>query len=69
MAILPTYSQEKESWRPIRPLLGMAVSPVPGDARTDGGGGRWRLLMTYLDGTVLSYEIMRRMPGWGLLVV
>ena len=69
VASLPSYDAERLRWRPSVPLLGIAVSPVPGDAMTDVGVRRYRLLMTYLDNTILSYEIKRCMQGMPELVV
>jgi len=53
--------------RPAAALLGLAVSPVQGRQMEDGknGGGwrgiegrrRWRLMMIYTDGNMLSYEL------------
>lgn len=50
--ILPLKVHEDS--RPNVPLAGMAVAPLQGKAR------RWRLLMHYLDQTVLSYELYRK---------
>ena len=68
-AILPRQSQERRNLRPDTPLLGMAVSPVQGHRASDAGHRRYRLLMTYYDHTILSYEIFRESPGGELLIV
>ena len=71
-AILPFHSQEKKDVRPEQPLLGMAFSPIQGQGtRTQGPGGMprtYRLLMTYYDHTILSYEIYRETPEDELMV-
>ncbi|KAL2355924.1 hypothetical protein BJ546DRAFT_840398 [Cryomyces antarcticus] len=54
--ILPFHSQEKAGQRPNAPLLGVAVGPIQGTAG-EGRTRRWRLMLHYLDYTVLSYEI------------
>jgi len=45
------------------PLLGIAVSPQPSsepwDARKSTRPRRWRLMLTYFTGAVLSYELSR----------
>ncbi|KAI9802805.1 MAG: hypothetical protein M1833_001404 [Piccolia ochrophora] len=71
-AILPFDSQELRGVRPYEPLLGIAAAPIQGRQKgsTSAGIGtrrekwkalertrRYRLMLTYLDGTVLSYEI------------
>ena len=72
--VLPFASQEGRGERPHSSLLGIAVAPVQGRElekkdsweRLDESGrtaGRWRLLLTYQDNTVLSYELWR---GGGL---
>lgn len=67
--------------RPETPLLGFAISPILGSdtstsrsssssvAGEKGRTGRYRLLMTYYDHTVLSYEISRGESGDELLVL
>ena len=69
--VLPFHSQDVENKRPLTVLVGVAVSPlvVPGREFTDGVGSygsrarhqsdRWRLILTYADHTVLSYELWR----------
>lgn len=48
---------------PPRPLLGIAVSPQPSseawDARKSARPRRWRLMLTYFDSSVVSYELSR----------
>lgn len=62
--ILPFKSQEECGFRPAgKPLLGIAASPIPGSLGLDASPGRrrrWRLMLTYSDFTILSYEI--RLP-------
>ncbi|KAL2064894.1 hypothetical protein VTL71DRAFT_4034 [Oculimacula yallundae] len=57
--VLPLTTHEKE-YRPNAPLLGMAVGPLQGKDQ-DGGVQRkiWRLMLHYMDHTVLSYELRR----------
>lgn len=57
--ILPLTIHEKE-FRPNIPLMGMAVGPLQGKDK-DGGVQRrvWRLMLHYMDHTVLSYELKR----------
>jgi hypothetical protein len=44
------------------PLVGLASSPVP------GAKGRWRLILHYLDHSILSYELWRGERGDLLLI-
>ncbi|CAD6579299.1 MAG: hypothetical protein ASARMPREDX12_009120 [Alectoria sarmentosa] len=76
--ILPSSSEEGKGLRPRKPLMGMAVGPVQGqekalpqDSPRMGAGHprRFRLLMTYCDHTILSYEISRPNGEESLLVV
>lgn len=66
--ILPFCSEEAKGMRPRRPLMGMAVGPIQGQEtalphESPRMGAqpprRFRLLMTYCDHTILSYEISR----------
>lgn len=79
--ILPRRSEEEEEIRPWCTLHGVAISPVP-EPRTDGislyGQGnerqgpalkKWRLVLHYLDHTILTYIIMNSKDGEDLLVV
>ena len=50
---IPLEEQERGGKRPPFPLIGIAVGPVQGSTR------RWRIILTYLDGSILSYEICR----------
>ncbi|KAK4691647.1 hypothetical protein P7C71_g5394, partial [Lecanoromycetidae sp. Uapishka_2] len=74
-AIVPFKSQEDQGLRPKVVLMGMTISPVqgyhlPNPNGTDeseplprmqaGLSRRFRLLLIYVDHTVLSYEISRR---------
>ena len=65
--ILPRQSQEVRGERPVFPLVGLTASPVQGMESAEGGQGkggggvrRWRILMLYVEGTMLSYELTRR---------
>jgi hypothetical protein len=59
--ILPLKVHE-DGHRPSVPLAGMAVAPLQ-TSETVGkeglGGKRWRLLLHYVDHTILSYELFR----------
>ncbi|KAL9067824.1 MAG: hypothetical protein Q9161_006642 [Pseudevernia consocians] len=66
--ILPFSSEEAKGMRPRRPLMGMAVGPIQGQESAlphesprmgTQPPRRFRLLMTYCDHTILSYEISR----------
>jgi hypothetical protein len=57
--ILPSTLQEQHEERPMLPLMGIAVGPIQGTERLREDQKRWRLLMTYYDHTILSYEIKR----------
>ncbi|KAF2230573.1 hypothetical protein EV356DRAFT_536287 [Viridothelium virens] len=50
---IPFEEQEQSRERPPIPLAGMAVGPIQGSTQ------RWRVLLTYLDGTILTYELCR----------
>ena len=74
--ILPFSSEESKGMRPRKPLMGMAVGPIQGHGTplpqhspkmTPEQPRRFRLLMTYCDHTILSYEISR--PEDGDLIV
>lgn len=63
-AILPTKQDEDERRRPICPLFGVAVGPLPVDGRPDvytkpRHARRFRIMMQYYDQRILSYEISR----------
>lgn len=77
-AILPFKSEEGKGLRPRAPLMGIAVGPVQGfetrlprDSPRMGMQGpmRFRLLMTYCDHTILSYEISRPDGEENIIVV
>ncbi|KAL2685441.1 hypothetical protein Neosp_006539 [[Neocosmospora] mangrovei] len=57
--VLPTQSDEEEHRRVLRPMHGMALSPI----QTDGGVGalprRYRLMLHYRNHDILSYELTR----------
>lgn len=76
--ILPFNSEEDKGLRPRKPLMGMAVGPIQGHGaalphESPRMGlrppGRFRLLMTYCDHTILSYEISRPDGEENVLVV
>ena len=63
--ILPLKMHEDE-YRPWVPLAGMAVAPLQASASETGKfwpGQRWRLLLHYVDQTILSYELYRNEEG------
>ena len=75
--ILPFSSEESGGMRPRKPLMGMAVGPVQGHETPLPGQSpkmmterprRFRLLMTYCDHTILSYEISRPEEDGDLIV-
>ena len=75
--ILPFSSEESKGMRPRKPLMGMAVGPVQGHETalpqqspkmTAEHPRRFRLLMTYCDHTILSYEISRPEEDGDLVV-
>lgn len=61
--ILPFKEQEEDGQRPLCPLIGIAAGPMRGmqeSGRTNTSSirpRRWRLMLTWCDHTVLSYEI------------
>lgn len=77
--LLPFQTQEEAGKRPDVALLGMAIGPVQGCGKTSGsvideprdskglsnGTRRFRLILTYYDHTILSYEIWRSIAGSG----
>ena len=78
--ILPFKSQEDKGVRPEAPLMGVAVSPVQGQANsgefTDDDGSspdagrrpgtrKYRIMLVYAEHTILCYEIKRPMYGTG----
>ncbi|KAI1468904.1 uncharacterized protein F4812DRAFT_425130 [Daldinia caldariorum] len=63
-AILPLKRDEDNEVRPICPLLGVAVGPVPFSGNVERASGpvgrrRYRVMLQYYDLTILSYEISR----------
>lgn len=58
-AILPLSEQEEEGERPMNALAGVAAAPIPGQGEDQIHGKRWRVVLTYRDHTVLSYELRR----------
>lgn len=77
--LLPFQTQEEAGKRPDVALLGMAIGPVQGCGKTSGsvtneprdskglinGTRRFRLMLTYYDHTILSYEIWRAVADSG----
>jgi hypothetical protein len=59
LTILPLHEQEEQDQRPLQPLVGLAVSPIQGHQRKTGRR-TWRVMLTYRDHTVLSYEIFAK---------
>ncbi|PNS14535.1 hypothetical protein CAC42_3821 [Sphaceloma murrayae] len=63
-AVLPFRRQEREGLRPHTQLYGLAVGKMQGCLRRErkgqGARERWRLMVTWLDETILSYEIGRK---------
>ena len=75
--ILPFSSEESKGMRPRKPLMGMAVGPIQGHETPlpqhspkmmKEQPRRFRLLMTYCDHTILSYEISRPEDDGDLIV-
>ncbi|KAF7193150.1 putative WD repeat-containing protein C27B12.05 [Pseudocercospora fuligena] len=58
--IVPFASQEEQMERPFAPLLGIATGPIQGTEHLPDEQKRWRLMLTYADHSILSYEISRR---------
>jgi hypothetical protein len=57
--LLPFEDQEVKGDRPGTFLAGLAVAPVQGTGgkRRDGKARRWRLMLYYMNHSILSYEI------------
>ncbi|KAK3496865.1 uncharacterized protein B0T23DRAFT_426042 [Neurospora hispaniola] len=79
--VLPRRSEEDKRMRPWCTLHGIAISPMP-DPKTDGISlhkegdegqepalKKWRLVLHYLDHTILTYIIMKTKDDEDLLVV
>ncbi|KAI0385837.1 hypothetical protein F5Y04DRAFT_244771 [Hypomontagnella monticulosa] len=63
-AILPTKADEDEQLRPICPMLGVAIAPVPFSGNVEladkpVGRRRYRLMLHFYDLRILSYELSR----------
>ncbi|TRX97923.1 hypothetical protein FHL15_001133 [Xylaria flabelliformis] len=70
-AILPKRIDEDNHLRPICPLLGVAIGPIP-SAGLHGrllGERRYRLMLHYYDHRILSYEVYRNMMTSELSVI
>ena len=62
--ILPTLDQEVSGKRPEKEsLIGIAAAPMQGVKPCGGHRNRWRLVLTYSNCTVLSYEVKRLVEG------
>ena len=79
-AIVPFSSQETLGQRPEQPLMGIAVGPVQGyyehlseDASSmqssNGSARRYRLLLIYLNHTILTYEIRRHAKNEEIIIL
>lgn len=70
LALLPLSEQEEKNQRPLQALVGLATAPISGhtDGRLIGLNKRWKIMLTYRDHTVLSYEIANRSADTVLLV-
>ncbi|KAI0136537.1 hypothetical protein BJ170DRAFT_677408 [Xylariales sp. AK1849] len=72
-AILPTKKEEDNGLRPICPLFGVAVGPLPLARRSNKGDRpsprRFRLMLQYYDLRVLSYEISRHPEADDLTII
>jgi len=62
LCILPLDNQEEQNQRPLQPLVGLATAPIHGHTSDKAMDSikRWRIMLTYRDHTVLSYEIAGR---------
>jgi hypothetical protein len=62
LCILPSNEQEERNQRPLQPLVGLATAPIHGHSsdRTMDIIKRWRIMLTFRDHTVMSYEIAGR---------
>lgn len=79
--VLPRRSEEDKRMRPWCTLHGIAISPMPdpktngislhkeGDESQEPALKKWRLVLHYLDHTILTYIIMRTKDDEDLLVV
>ncbi|KAI3323442.1 hypothetical protein HD806DRAFT_496683 [Xylariaceae sp. AK1471] len=70
-AILPTSKDEDRRLRPICPLLGVAIGPIPSSGKDDRllGERRYRIMLHYYDLRILSYEVYRNITTNELSVV
>jgi hypothetical protein len=62
--LLPFQDQERKGDRPGTYLIGLSVSPIQGMSgrRSDGVARKWRLMLYYLNHSILAYEIWRDPP-------
>jgi hypothetical protein len=70
--LLPLASQEERGERPESRLAGIAVSPVQGRIGKAIGeiARKWRLLLYYVDHSVLTYELSKKSgAGFDELVI
>lgn len=73
-AILPRRTDEDRCLRPICPLLGVAIGPIPsagGKPPNEGplGEHRYRIMLHYYDHRILSYDVYRNMITSELSVI
>ncbi|KAI1435351.1 hypothetical protein GGR50DRAFT_703148 [Xylaria sp. CBS 124048] len=73
-AILPTKTDEDKHLRPICPLLGVAVGPIPvsgseEDTQAHLGERRYRIMLHYYDHRILSYELYRTLTTQELSII
>ncbi|KAI8632112.1 hypothetical protein F5Y19DRAFT_386497 [Xylariaceae sp. FL1651] len=70
-AILPTQQDEDRCLRPICPLLGVAIGPIPSAGKDERllGERRYRIMIHYYDLRILSYEVYRDITTNELSVV
>ncbi|KAI0468701.1 hypothetical protein F4859DRAFT_516864 [Xylaria cf. heliscus] len=73
-AILPKRMDENHHLRPICPLLGVAIAPIPsagGKAPDDCllGERRYRIMLHYYDHRILSYDVYRDMKTSEISVI
>ncbi|ETS87575.1 hypothetical protein PFICI_01403 [Pestalotiopsis fici W106-1] len=71
--ILPLKKDEEDQLRPLCPLYGVAVGPLPvgdrSEAHTPSMSRRYRIMMQYYDHNILSYEFSRGMESDVLTII